>query len=55
MAISVIRIIKRITRDNAFDWTVTALKTLSDVSPIPPLTVATKVVLSILQIVSVSI
>ncbi|KAI0289123.1 hypothetical protein BC826DRAFT_636236 [Russula brevipes] len=52
MAVSVIRIIKRITRDNAIDWTVTALKTLSDVSPIPPLTVATNVVLSILQIVS---
>ncbi|KAI0289124.1 hypothetical protein BC826DRAFT_636418 [Russula brevipes] len=52
MAVSLIRIIKRITRDNAIDWTVTALKTLSDVSPVPPLTVATNVVLSILQLVS---
>jgi hypothetical protein len=55
MAVGVIRIIKRTVRDNAFDWTVTALKTVSDVAPIPPLTVATKVVLSILQIISVSI
>jgi hypothetical protein len=55
MAVRVIRIIKQITRDNAFDWTVTALKTVSDVSPIPPLTAATNVVLSILQIVSVSV
>ncbi|KAI0288491.1 hypothetical protein BC826DRAFT_1188382 [Russula brevipes] len=52
MAVKVIRIIKQITRDNAFDWTVTALKTVSDVSPIPPLTAAANVVLSILQIVS---
>ncbi|KAI0288497.1 hypothetical protein BC826DRAFT_1107713 [Russula brevipes] len=52
MAVRVIRIIKQITRDNAFDWTVTALKTVSDVSPIPPLTAAANVVLSILQIVS---
>jgi hypothetical protein len=55
MAVSIIRIIKRTARDNGFDWTVTALKTLSDVAPIPPLTVATKVILSILQIISVSI
>ncbi|KAI0289116.1 hypothetical protein BC826DRAFT_636006 [Russula brevipes] len=52
MVVSVIRIIKRTAHDNAFDWTVTALKTLSDVAPIPPLTVATNVVLSILQIIS---
>ncbi|KAI0288492.1 hypothetical protein BC826DRAFT_1188383 [Russula brevipes] len=52
MAVRVIRIIKQTTRDNAFDWTVTALKTVSDVSPIPPLTAAANVVLSILQIVS---
>ncbi|KAI0289122.1 hypothetical protein BC826DRAFT_636167 [Russula brevipes] len=52
MAVKVIRIINHITRDNAFDWTVTALKTVSNVSPIPPLTAATNVVLSILQIVS---
>ncbi|KAI0288499.1 hypothetical protein BC826DRAFT_689779 [Russula brevipes] len=52
MAVKVVRIINHITRDSAFDWTVTALKTVSDVSPIPPLTAATNVVLSILQIVS---
>ncbi|KAI0288486.1 hypothetical protein BC826DRAFT_689231 [Russula brevipes] len=52
MGVRVIRIIKQITRDNAFDWTVTALKTVSDVSPIPPLTAAANVVLSILQIIS---
>jgi hypothetical protein len=55
MAVSVVRIIKRIARDNALDWTVTAFKTLSDVSPVPPLTAAMNVVLSILQIISVSI
>jgi hypothetical protein len=55
MAVRVIRIIKQITCDNAFDWTVAAVKTVSDVSPIPPLTAAANVVLSILQIVSVSI
>ncbi|KAI0289110.1 hypothetical protein BC826DRAFT_1107217 [Russula brevipes] len=38
--------------DNAIDWATTTLKTLSNVSPIPPLTVAMDVVLSILQIVS---
>ncbi|KAI0289120.1 hypothetical protein BC826DRAFT_1187974 [Russula brevipes] len=52
MAIRVVRIIKRITRDNAFDWTVTALKTVTDVCPVPPLTAAANAVLSILQIVS---
>ncbi|KAI0288477.1 hypothetical protein BC826DRAFT_688134 [Russula brevipes] len=52
MAVRVFRTIKQITRDNAYDWTVTALKTVSDVSPIPPLTAAANVVLSILQIVS---
>ncbi|KAI0278986.1 hypothetical protein BC826DRAFT_611667 [Russula brevipes] len=52
MVVKVFRTIKQITRDNAYDWTVAALKTVSDVSPIPPLTAAANVVLSILQIVS---